>query len=99
MFLIFYFKMKELKMARTGRPSTWTPLEEKYIIEHADHLSDTDMSVELTEWTGEYVSVKAVRVKRRSLGLMKGHGNGHIHVVRDLNKEGREAAVVPHRED
>ena len=69
----------------------WTPMEEQFIRENADKLTDKAGAVKLTGLTGRTVSVYAWRKKRQKMGLTKAPGRGVCRVVTpfELSRKGR----------
>jgi len=60
----------------------WEEYEDRFIINNADLLKDQAMAEKLSEIKGKPVSIKAVRRRRRRLGIVKGPGRGLCQVVR-----------------
>ncbi len=59
----------------------WTPMEEQFIKENADKVTDEIGAAQLSEIVGRLISVYAWRKKRQKLGLTKAPGRGVCKLV------------------
>lgn len=60
----------------------WTPMEEQFIKENADKVTDEVGAAQLSEIVGRPISVYAWRKKRQKMGLTKAPGRGVCKVIR-----------------
>ena len=60
----------------------WTPLEEQFIRENADKVTDEVGAAQLSEIVARPISVYAWRKKRQKMGLTKAPGRGVCRVIK-----------------
>ena len=59
----------------------WTAMEEKFVLDNADKVTDEIGAAQLSEIVGRPISVYAWRKKRQKLGLTKAPGRGVCKLV------------------
>jgi len=60
----------------------WSQIEEQFIRENVERLTDKQGAMQLSEIVGRVISTYAYRKKRQKLGLKKAHGRGVSKLVR-----------------
>jgi ribosomal protein S24E len=58
----------------------WNQEEKDFIANFADTMKDKDIAAKLTQITGRYVSLQAVRKQRQKMGIQKSPGRGLCEV-------------------
>ncbi len=59
----------------------WTPMEEQFIRENADKVTDEVGAAQLSNIIGRHISVYAWRKKRQKMGMTKAPGRGVCRVI------------------
>ncbi len=62
----------------------WTPIEEQFIKENADKVTDEVGAAQLSEIVRRPISVYAWRKKRQKMGLTKAPGRGVCRVIHKI---------------
>ena len=62
----------------------WTKVEEQFVCQNANKITDAEGARQLSQMTGRNITVNAWRKKRQQLGLRKDHGRGVCRLAQDV---------------